>query len=133
LATSSQAQTRCVLFDLGGTLVDSAANVTISLNLMLKELSIPSCSLAQARDWVGNGAVRLIKRALTGKIDAEPPEDSLKRAHKLFLEFYAQHICEEDVIFLGVVEGLNQLRERPCILALVTNKPRFLCHRYCKH
>ncbi len=113
-----------MLFDLDGTLVDSAPDITISLNLMLEELSISSCSLAQARDWMGNGAGRLIKRALTGQVDGEPSAGLFQRAHKLFLEFYVQHICEESVIFPGVVEGLNQLRDRSYVLALITNKPR---------
>lgn len=113
-----------MIFDLDGTLVDSAPDIALSLNLMLKELNYPSRNLTQVRDWMGNGAQRLIKRALTGQFDGEPCEELFQHAHKLFLDRYAQHLCEESVIYPGVFEGLNALHNRSLILACVTNKPR---------
>lgn len=112
------------MFDLDGTLVDSAPDITISINLMLQELNIPSCDLSQVRDWMGNGAERLIKRALTGKFDGEPVDDLFQHARTLFGNFYLQHLCKESVVYPGVIEGLNALCNQSYVLGCVTNKPR---------
>jgi len=124
LSTQSLAQTRCVIFDLDGTLVDSAPDIAISMNKMLQELNFPARDLAQVRDWIGNGAGRLIKRALTGQLDGEPPEELFKQAHQLFFDIYEQHINVESAMYPGALEGLMALREQSYILACVTNKPR---------
>lgn len=120
----SLAHTRCVIFDLDGTLVDSAPDISTSINLCLKELNYPTCDLNQVRNWMGNGADRLIKRALTGEVDGEPEEELFSQARKLFLDFYAQRVCEESIIFPGVIEGLTALQSQSHTLACVTNKPR---------
>ena len=76
------------------------------------------------RDWIGNGAGRLIKRALTGELEGEPPEDLFKQAHQLFLDIYDQHINVESTMYPGALEGLMALNEQSYVLACVTNKPR---------
>ncbi|MGH1537563.1 MAG: phosphoglycolate phosphatase [Gammaproteobacteria bacterium] len=117
-------QTRCVMFDLDGTLVDSAPDIAISMNKMLEQLNLPTRSLVQVRDWIGNGAGRLIKRALTGQVEGEPPKELFKQAHQLFFDIYEQHINVESAMYPGALEGLTILREQSYILACVTNKPR---------
>lgn len=112
------------MFDLDGTLVDSAPDIAISMNKMLEQLNYPTRDLAQVRDWIGNGAGRLIKRALTGQVDGEPPEKLFKQAHQLFFDIYEQHINVESTMYPGALEGLTELREHNFILACVTNKPR---------
>jgi phosphoglycolate phosphatase len=128
LTTDAQAhvleQTRCVMFDLDGTLVDSAPDIAISMNKMLQELNLPVRDLAQVRDWIGNGAGRLIKRALTGQMEGEPPAALFAQAHTLFFDIYDEHICVESAMYPGVQEGLATLQEHGYILACVTNKPR---------
>jgi len=124
LNTNSLAQTRCVIFDLDGTLVDSAPDIAISMNKMLQQLDFPTRDLQQVRDWIGNGAGRLIKRALTGQLDGEPPEELFKQAHQLFLDIYDQHINVESTLYPGALEGLTVLYEQSYVLACVTNKPR---------
>ncbi len=124
MSAQSLVQTRCVMFELDGTLVDSAPDIAISMNKMLLELNFPPHDLAQVRDWIGNGAGRLIKRALTGQLDGEPPEGLFKQAHQLFFDIYEQHIHVESAMYPGVLEGLMALREQSYILACITNKPR---------
>ena len=115
----SLAQVRCVIFDLDGTLVDSAPDIAISLNEMLKELNFPARDVEQVRNWMGNGAARLIKRALTGEVDGEPEADLFRQAQKLFFDIYAQHISDESIVYPGVYEGLNTLRECSIKMAIV--------------
>lgn len=121
---SSLQQVRCVMFDLDGTLVDSAPDIAISMNKMLQQLNFPTRDLQQVRDWIGNGAGRLIKRALTGQVDGEPPQDLFKQAHTLFFDIYDQHINVESTMYPGALAGLTALQEQSYILACVTNKPR---------
>lgn len=118
------AQIRCVMFDLDGTLVDSAPDIAISMNKMLQQLNYPTHTLEQVRNWIGNGAGKLIKRALTGKIDGDPPEELFKQAQQLFFEIYDQHIHVESTMYVGALEGLNILRKHSYVMACVTNKPR---------
>ncbi len=113
-----------MIFDLDGTLVDSAPDIAISMNIMLQELGYPTHDLAQVRNWMGNGAGKLIKRALTGKMDGEPPKELFKRAQQIFFDVYEQNIHAESTLYEGVLEGLNILREQPYFIACVTNKPR---------
>jgi phosphoglycolate phosphatase len=94
------------------------------MNKMLRQLNFPTRDLAQVRDWIGNGAGRLIKRALTGELESEPPEDLFKQAHQLFLDIYDQHINVESTMYPGALEGLTALHEQSYVLACVTNKPR---------
>ncbi len=121
---SSLARTRCVMFDLDGTLVDSAPDIAISMNKMLQQLNYPTHDLAQVRDWMGNGATKLIKRALTAQVDGEPPEALFKKAQQTFFDLYDQHINVESAMYAGALEGLTILREQSYIMACVTNKPR---------
>jgi len=121
---SSLAQVRCVMFDLDGTLVDSAPDIALSMNKVLQQLDLPTRELQQYRDWIGNGAGRLLKRALTGQVDGEPPKNLFKQAHELFFDIYERHINVESMMYPGALEGLTALRDQAYILACVTNKPR---------
>ena len=113
------------MFDLDGTLIDSAPDIAISMNKMLQHLNYPTHDLAQVRDWMGNGAGRLIKRAITGRMDGEPPKEIFKQAQQLFFDIYDQtYQCGKAQCMLVRLEGLNILREHSYILACVTNKPR---------
>ncbi len=117
-------QVRCVMFDLDGTLVDSAPDIAISLNIMLQQFDFPTHDLQQVRDWMGNGAARLIKRALTGDVDGEPNEELFFQAQQLFFDIYDQYICTESTVYQGVLEGLAELQNKNLTMAIVTNKPR---------
>ena len=124
MSENKLAQTRCVMFDLDGTLVDSAPDIAISLNIMLQQLNFPVRDLAQVRDWMGNGAARLIKRSLTGEVNGEPPIKLFKKAQQLFFDIYAENISQQSVMYEGALEGLKELQARNYVLACVTNKPR---------
>ncbi|MBF0623064.1 MAG: HAD hydrolase-like protein, partial [Magnetococcales bacterium] len=67
---------KALLFDLDGTLVDSAPDLWGALNYCLKDRNIPTLELDQVRHLVGNGARFLLARGFWG-IDAEPPEEGV--------------------------------------------------------
>ncbi len=114
---------QAVLFDLDGTLVDSAPDLTTAVNRMLVDLQRPVIAEAQVRDWIGNGARRLVARALAGQhvIDVEPAETDA--AMERFFVHYTDCLCDQSVCYPGVVRGLTELQAMGLPLGIVTNKP----------
>ncbi len=111
-----------VLVDLDGTLIHTAPDLAASANRMLEALGLPMHEQARVETWIGNGVSRLVKRALTGDMDAEPEADLYERAYPLFLRFYGEEVAERSRPYPGVVEGLKALRAAGYELACITNK-----------
>lgn len=114
---------RAVLIDLDGTLVDTATDIAAAINGMLMELGRPATSEAQVRAWIGNGARRLVMRAMTGRREGDPGESVTDAALGRFFEHYAQHLAERSRPYPGVVEALAGLSTAGLALGVVTNKP----------
>ncbi len=117
-------KTRAILFDLDGTLVDSAPDLTAAVNQMLAEQDQPPVQEEQVRNWVGNGARRLVARALTGADDGEVEDEQLDPALERFFAFYEAGVYVHSHPYPGVVEGVRALAAAGYRLAVVTNKPR---------
>ena len=112
-----------MLFDLDGTLIDSAPDLAQAVDAMLVELRRPEAGEDRVRYWVGNGAARLVKRALTGEWEGEPEKALFERALRLFFRYYGDNLVDRTVLYPGVREGLDGLRDRGLKLGVVTNKP----------
>ncbi|MBV4532605.1 phosphoglycolate phosphatase [Pseudomonas farsensis] len=114
---------RLVMFDLDGTLIDSVPDLAVAVDRMLLELGRPPAGLDAVRQWVGNGAQVLVRRALAGSIDHDQVDDELaERALALFMEAYAQS-HEHTVVYPGVLDTLRWLSKQGVEMALITNKP----------
>ncbi|AGA92307.1 2-phosphoglycolate phosphatase [Thioflavicoccus mobilis 8321] len=111
-----------VLLDLDGTLVDSVPDLAYCVDEMMRRLARPPHGEAAVRNWVGNGVERLVKRALIGALDGEPPTADYERALPLFLECYGANTSGRSCLYPGVREGLDFLRGAGYRLACVTNK-----------
>jgi len=110
-----------VLFDLDGTLVDTAPDMVLVLHLLQREYGVDLAPYELARSNVSNGAMGLLR---IGFPDMEVQfGDEL---HELYLERYAENLCVESRIFAGVVELLDQLESLACPWGVVTNKPEYL-------
>ena len=112
-----------IVFDLDGTLVDSVPDIAIAINKMLAALQQATYTEDQVRQWVGNGAEMLIKRALTGILEPTEVPQKLAQAISLFDQFYSANVCDKSELYLGVIEGLNALKIAGISMACVTNKP----------
>ena len=112
-----------VLFDLDGTLVDSAPDLTTAVNRSLADLGRPALDESRVREWIGNGARRLVARALAGQreIAVEPPQTEAALAR--FFVHYRDCLHEHSRLYPGIPEGLGQLTALGLPLAVVTNKP----------
>lgn len=114
--------TRLVIFDLDGTLIDSLADLAAATNHMLEQFGCRPLGLEEVRRLVGQGARRLVERALTGG----SPED-VERGLTLFLDYNHSHIADRTVCYPGVPETIDTLRKRRLRLAVVSNKNVALC------
>lgn len=130
-----------VAFDLDGTLIDSVPDLALAVDAALADLGLPAAGEARVRDWVGNGSLVLMERALknapplravpgaspdgASPVGASPDIDGalLERAHAAFLAHYGRDPGAHTRLYPGVRECLDALRERGLPLALVTNKP----------
>jgi phosphoglycolate phosphatase len=118
-------QPALVVFDLDGTLIDSAPDMHRAVNLMLADLGCPPLSLPEIRTMVGDGASALIARALAARqcVTADPT-----KALTQFLEHYEANPTACTPTFPGVPETLERLQAFGLTLAICTNKPTRLTH-----
>ncbi|MEM1435558.1 MAG: phosphoglycolate phosphatase [Pseudomonadota bacterium] len=133
-------QHRAYFFDLDGTLVDSAPDLHAALNAALRQFDFEPVTLAATRDWVGQGARRLLHRAASAQRlglvadtadqplvpESELPMDAMQAC---FLDHYGRAIAALSTPFPGVLEALGALRNRDAGLAVVTNKPEALARK----
>lgn len=114
---------RLVMFDLDGTLVDSVPDLATAVDRMLVELGREPVGVERVRQWVGNGARVLVRRALAGGLDhSAVGEAETEEALARFLDIYADS-HELITLYPGVHELLEALSTAAVELAVVTNKP----------
>tara|TARA_R110002033_G_scaffold35589_1_gene73833 strand:- start:2697 stop:3377 length:681 start_codon:yes stop_codon:yes gene_type:complete len=118
---------RLVMFDLDGTLMDSVPDLAAAVDQMLALRNRPPAGIERVRDWVGNGAAVLVRRALADDMQhADVNDTEAQSALADFLRCYAGDHSRTQ-LYSGAAEFLAALQANGVKLALVTNKPeRFL-------
>jgi phosphoglycolate phosphatase len=116
---------KVILFDLDGTLIDSAPDLALAVNHMLEALNRETFNEEIIRYWVGNGAQVLVKRALSGQSEIDENLDPVlfEKALDIFLTFYAQNLAVTTATYPNVPTTLHTLKEAGYRLVIVTNKP----------
>lgn len=118
-----------ILFDLDGTLLDTLEDLTDSVNYALAQFGCPPRTVPEIRDFIGNGAKKLIERSLPGKENDPPVEEVLA----CYQQYYKAHSCIKTRPYPGVVEALQTLASRYPV-AIVSNKPdgatKILCRAF---
>jgi phosphoglycolate phosphatase len=115
------------LFDLDGTLIDSRADITCALNLVLARMKMPQLPESLVADFVGEGVQKLIERSLRAGTGVEPEGDLVQEGMALFREEYAIHLLDRTRLFPHVKEGLDRLSWAR--FAVVSNKPEIFSRR----
>lgn len=116
---------RIVVFDLDGTLVDTAPDLINALNYVLHREGLPPVPLASARNMIGAGARKLIERGLEVE-GVTVTVGELDRMMHDFVDYYAEHIADESRPFEGLDAALDDLQSRGYRFAVCTNKLEWL-------
>jgi phosphoglycolate phosphatase len=111
-----------ILFDLDGTLIDSLDDLANATNHMLLSLGRPAATQEQVRSYVGQGARRLVERAMP-----DAAVDEIEQGLSLFLDYNEEHIVDRTRLYPGAAEMLTALRDAGLTLAVVSNKNVALC------
>jgi phosphoglycolate phosphatase len=128
-------QLKLLVFDLDGTLIDSAQDLCNSVNATLAHFGLKHLEDSEIAGFIGNGALMLIRRALARESGSEVDEEFLQTAYMFFLDYYRTHKLDFTYAYDGVLEALQALKDlsyldkmkklgkQPHTLAVLTNKP----------
>ena len=119
-----------ILFDLDGTLVDTAPDLMLAHNHVMKKFGYPTKSAEDIRNLVGKGAGALIGRSIWGQakkefskvLDAKIKDEMVKE----FVNFYGKNIVNESTLVTGVKDFLIWCKEQNISMAVCTNKQEHL-------
>ena len=121
-----------VLFDLDGTLIDSAPDIAAATNELLKRHAHAPLTLDDVRSMIGNGVKKLVERAFE-KRGAKLDNGALSDRTNEMMEIYAANLTGLTVRMQGADQLLKNLAAKECKLALVTNKPEVFSRRILVH
>lgn len=118
---------RAALFDLDGTLIDSATGIAEALNRTLQARGHASEPEALIRTWIGDGARQLLRQGLRHAGEELPDGEAFEAAYALLMQHYADSLPLQARAYPGAGDALHGLRARGVRVALCTNKPeRFI-------
>lgn len=117
-----------IVFDLDGTLIDTAPDLVATLNAVLTGAGLAAVDFRTARTMVGGGARAMIVRGLEAERRSLPAAE-IDRLYEQFIAYYADHIADRSGPFPGVEPALEDLRGRGCRLAICTNKLEWLSRK----
>ncbi len=119
-----------ILFDLDGTLVDTAPDLMRAHNHVMKKFGYPTKSTEEIRNLVGKGAGAMIGRSIWGQAKKEfgkvNDENVKKEMVSEFVDFYGKNIINESTLIKGVKEFLNWCKDQSISMAVCTNKQEHL-------
>ncbi len=120
---------KLLVFDLDGTLIDSAQDLCNSVNATLKQFGRAPLADELIAGYIGNGALTLVRRAFEGN-GASLDEASLAQAFAFFLDYYREHKLDYTYAYEGVLQALDALHKVHDLvgvptrtMAVLTNKP----------
>lgn len=125
---TDQDEARLCVFDLDGTLADTAPDLVEALNHVLASEGLPMVDFDTARAFVGHGARVLIERAHAAN-DIELSEEQTTELTEQFVGYYAQNIADSSVLFPHVLDAMERMEEDGWRFAICTNKMEHLARQ----
>jgi phosphoglycolate phosphatase len=120
---------KAIIFDLDGTLLDTVEDIADATNRMLAGHKFPVHKLSDYIEWVGDGALKLIERALPGKFDDTFMHELLQE----YIKIYTQICTSKTSLFKGIGQLLNFLTEQKIPFSILTNKSHPLTLKVAGH
>ncbi|MBQ8459214.1 HAD-IA family hydrolase [bacterium] len=121
---------KIVIFDLDGTLLNTLDDLTDSTNYSLKFLNYPQRTKEEIKNFVGNGVVKLIERAIPNGIN----NPDINKCIEIFKQNYSENMYNKTSPYPGIIELLKNLKSKGYKIAVVSNKfdnaVKDLCDRY---
>jgi phosphoglycolate phosphatase len=111
-----------VMIDVDGTLVDSVPDLAWCVDETMKEIGLTVRGESIVRQWVGNGVVRLMERAIANDLNAEHDKALFEQGMPIFNALYADNNAKRSGLYDGVKEGLAYLKSLDLKVGCVTNK-----------
>ncbi len=113
-----------VLFDLDGTLADTAPDLGAALNRVRQDYNLPPLPLDTLRPHTSQGGRGLLRVGM----GVTPQDDSYAELYRRFIQHYEERLCHHTTLFPGMAELLAQLEQRRIPWGVVTNKSERLTH-----
>jgi len=119
-----------ILFDLDGTLVNTAPDLMRAHNFVMKKYGYEERKLSDIKKLAGRGSKVMLKRSmheiaeLTGKV--EKTDDDLEKMTKEFIDYYSRNIVKESTLKEGLIEFLSWCKKNSILMAVCTNKQEHL-------
>ncbi len=110
---------KIVIFDLDGTLLDTVEDLAVACNAVLAKRELPQHELTDYRDFVGNGIMRLVERALPENL--RTPE-YVAEVRADFVKYYTANINKHTKVYNGIIPLMAELKSREIALAVASNK-----------
>jgi len=118
---------KIIVFDLDGTLINSAPDLCYALNQTLSEINIPLITLQEVMGYLGDGALELIKRGIMKHANIKDFDTELLRLR--FLEIYNTCLLDKTDFYPNAIQALKDLKKMNFTLAICSNKPELLAKR----
>ena len=110
-----------IIFDLDGTLVDTAPDLGATLNVILKSEGADPAPLDEVRSYIGQGAKELLQRVMAARgLDID--EQNVSRLHRLFIKHYSENLSKLSRPFDGLEKAMAELKNDGALFGICTNK-----------
>lgn len=120
--------TKLIIFDLDGTILNTLEDLADSTNYALKVNKLPARTVEEVRCFVGNGIRKLIERA----VPEGTAQDVVEKVLEDFTVHYGEHCADKTRPYEGMKEVIAMLRDRGCLTAVVSNKADFAVQELCE-
>ncbi|MBX3598188.1 MAG: phosphoglycolate phosphatase [Rhizobiaceae bacterium] len=132
MLSDANTQPDAVLFDLDGTLIDSAPDIHAAVVELLAAHGLPPITLDQAKSMIGNGVAKLVERAFAAS-GMSLSGEALAAVQKEMIPIYNRHLTQLTRLYPGALEALQTLHNEGAKIALVTNKPQAATDEVMRH